>query len=159
MLGSILLVTRTGGATIMETGMFFKILGFLLVIGTFSSLLMGTPIPGSTTIVSNITVNASALLEPRVVCDTWVPGWCGLTDMGTAVANMVWAFLGTIYSGILFGIAIFGFFSGITAYITGGTSFAIPAPLNLIFFIVLAFAWLFLALEAIRSVIGIIWGR
>lgn len=158
---------------------YFKILGFLIVIGTFASLLSGVALPGSptsSTPIGNLNPGISDIeTAGHVICHNATafgyggclspfgcPAYCKTIGDATAWFGLP-AFVGwiiaTIVGGVTFGVAIFGFFTGISAFIGSGSTFSIPEPLGFILFIGILFAWIFLALEAVRRVIGIIWGR
>lgn len=137
----------------METGTWFKIFLFLVVVGTVVSLMPGstTPMP-----VFNATLNLTALNEAPVICSSWVPLWCGITDWGSALYNFIFNALTFIWQGmVFFGSAVL-FFTGITSIFSGAL---IPAPLNIIVGLVVIFMWLFIALDMASRIVGVIWGR
>jgi len=153
----------------MDTMLWFKMLLFLLVIGTMTSLIAGTPIPGSPTsthpVGSDFSLNLTQLNQTKVNC--WQS--CGLfggchqvcetksaADDWFGIPAFIGWVAGTIISGITFGVAVFGFFTGISAAVTGGL--AIPAPFDFLFGIVIIFMWLFVVIEPIRAIVGIVWG-
>jgi hypothetical protein len=158
---------------------YFKILGFLIVIGTFASLLSGVALPGSPTSsdpIGNLDPGLTQVSTTgQIVChpanpfgvggclNPWgCPAYCDSPSDPNAwfgIPMFIGWVVGTIIGGVAFGVTIFGFFSGISAFIGSGSTFSIPEPLGFILFIGILFAWIFLALEALRRVIGIIWGR
>jgi hypothetical protein len=155
----------------MDTMLWFKMLLFLLVIGTMTSLIAGTPIPGSPTstapIGNNLTFGLKAINQSTTSCynvtpcfNPWgCPPVCSTTGTSTewfGIPAFIGWVVGSITGAITFGVAVFGFFTGISAAVTGGL--AIPAPFDFLFGIVIIFMWLFVVIEPIRAIVGIIWG-
>jgi hypothetical protein len=144
-----------------ETKTFFAMLFTLLIIGTFCSLITGVPMPGSPTTVTTAVNNSLSLTNSTVtVCESWIPGYCAITgsfDLFKPIINAATNFVGFIWNGILLGISIFAYFSGIGTFLTGNSAF--PEPFNLLFLMGLTFLWFFLILEIIARVVGVVWGR
>lgn len=161
----------------METGMFFKIMGFLLIIGTFASLLAGVPMPGSptsSTPVGNLSPGLNQVNTTTTTCyytygnyptfcdHPGCPETCTTRDTADdwfGIPAFIGWVAGVIYGGITFGWQIFAFFSGVATFVGGASTFALPVPLNFIFIIGISFAWIFIAIETARRIIGLVWGR
>lgn len=158
--------------------MFFKIMGFLLVVGTLASMMAGVPMPGSptsNTSVGNLspgllTIKTATIIHHNATqfgeggclnpwgCAAWDEN-IGVDTSWFGIPAFIGWITGTIIGGILFGWQIFAFFSGVATFVGGANAFALPEPLNFIFIIGISFAWIFLALETARRIIGLIWGR
>lgn len=125
---------------------FFKLMLFLLVVGTFVSLInMGSSYPGS--IPPVVTVNTTAPAVPDACAGTGWADWffCALQSIFNL---LVWVII-QIVAIIASIISAIAFFSGITGFITGHTSF--PFPLSIIIPVLLLFGWIY--------VIALLWKR
>lgn len=163
----------------METMTFFKILLALLLVGTFISLFTGVALPGSpgsSQPIGDLNISLSQMTQdPTEVCyKDWYfcvdPG-CSYTCYPTAAPSWfgIPAFVGwvisSIISGITFGIQCLTFFTGLGALLIAGSftngiiTITIPPVIAFIMLIIVSFAWIFIALEVVGRVIGVIWGR
>lgn len=138
----------------METMTWIKMFLFLVVVGVVISLMPGSTESMPTTV--NLTFNITALSAAPTTCESWVPFWCAITDWGTALYNFIYSVLSFLWQGLLFIASLVVFFTGVTAVINGAI---LPSPFNYIVAMVIAFMWLFLALDLGSRVVGVVWGR
>ena len=150
----------------MDTKTFFSMLFVLLLIGTMASM-MSDPVQtipqfNATTLTINSVDNSTQtcyyqytgceyegcpqICYPNEDADAWfgIPSFIG------------WA-VTSLRNGADFAIQCLAFFTGIGAIISGGL--ALPSPLDLILLLGVTFMWVFLALEVLSRVVGVIWGR
>jgi len=140
----------------METWTFFKILGFLLVVGTLASMISTVPLPAYsalTTMTFDTTVMSTTPVPTS--CSWWdIP--CTLGQWGGIVYSTLWIVWNTIYQAGVFAIAIIAFLTGIAALLGVGGTPLLPEPFNMIALIGVVFMWLFLLFEFVRRVKGMV---
>jgi hypothetical protein len=125
-----------------DSTFFFKLVMFLVIVGTFVSLLnMGSTNPLSSFGDANVSINTTAPSTPTACTyGDWISTfWCFLYSMVNLlfwVIAMIIAFAFTVANMILF-------FTGLTGFVTGHTAF--PFPLSLIIPAFLVFGWLYAA--------------